>query len=154
LVIAGTKLRVPGARRASTPAAPVAASTSSIASSLHSQAVAHGVDPSLVKAVAYLESGWQQDVISSAGAVGVMQVLPSTARYINRELGGHNLNVRVADDNVHLGVMYLRHLIQTLGSEERALAGYYTGPGNVGRKLNGAQRWYINHVMSIRPRYR
>jgi hypothetical protein len=50
--------------------------------------------------------------------------------------------------------MYLRHLIQTLGSEERALAGYYTGPGNVGNRLNKAQRWYVTQVMSLRERYR
>jgi LysM repeat protein len=154
MVVAGTKLRVPGARNESVPAAPAATSTGSIEASLTNQASSHGVDVSLVKAVAYLESGWQQDAISSVGAVGVMQVLPSTARYINASLGGHNLNVRDADDNVHLGVMYLDHLIATLGSEERALAGYYTGPGNVGQKLNKAQRWYVNQVMAIRERYR
>jgi soluble lytic murein transglycosylase-like protein len=153
MVIAGSRLRVPG-RRSARSAAPSSASTSSISSSLYNQSVNHGVDPSLVKALAYVESGWRQDVVSSAGAIGVMQVLPSTARYINTSLGGHNLNVRVADDNVHLGVMYLRHLIRTMGSEKRALAAYYTGPGNVGRRLNGAQRWYAGAVLSHRDRYR
>ena len=153
-IVAGTKLEVPGARRASLPSAPAAAATSSVEASLTNHAVSHGVDVSLVKAVAYLESGWQQDVVSSAGAIGVMQLLPSTADYVNRSLGGHGLDPRNADHNVHLGVMYLRHLIQTLGSEERALAGYYTGPGNVGRHLNKSQRWYVNHVMSLRERYR
>jgi soluble lytic murein transglycosylase-like protein len=154
MVIAGTRLRVPGGRSSSGSTAPSAASTVSISASLYRQSVSHGVDPSLVKALAYVESGWRQNVVSSAGAVGVMQVLPSTARYINGSLGGHNLNVRVADDNVHLGVMYLRHLIRTMGSEKRALAAYYTGPGNVGRRLNGAQRWYVRTVMSHRDRYR
>ena len=154
VVVTGTKLRVPGARKASVPAAPQAASTGSIEASLSRHALSHGVDVSLVKAVAYLESGWQQDAVSSVGALGVMQVLPSTARYINRSLGGHGLNVRNADHNVHLGVMYLRHLIDTLGSEERALAGYYTGPGNVGKKLSKTQRWYVDQVTALRTRYR
>lgn len=154
MVIAGRKLSVPGGGSSSGRVALRPASRGSIASSLHRQAVAHGVSPSLVKALAYVESGWRQNVVSSAGAIGVMQVLPSTARYINSSLGGHGLNVRVADDNVHLGVMYLRHLIQTMGSEKRALAAYYTGPGNVGRRLNRAQRWYANAVMSHRDRFR
>jgi N-acetylmuramoyl-L-alanine amidase len=154
LVVAGTKLRVPGGRNASPPAAPRSVSATSIESSLTNQASTHGVDPSLVKAVAYVESGWRQDVVSSAGAIGVMQVLPTTADYINSSLGGHGLNVHRADDNVHLGVMYLRHLIQTMGSEKRALAAYYTGPGNVGRRLNGAQRWYARKVLSARENYR
>jgi N-acetylmuramoyl-L-alanine amidase len=154
MIISGTRLAVPPARRASLPSAPAPASTSSIESSLTRHARSHGVDVSLVKAVAYLESGWQQHVVSSAGAIGVMQLLPSTARYVNQVLSGHNLDPKIADDNVHLGVMYLRHLIATMGSERRALAGYYTGPGNVGKKFNKAQRWYVSHVMSLRDRYR
>ena len=154
LVVVGTKLAVPGARRAALPAAPAPAASSSIEASLTNHAVSHGVDPSLVKAVAYLESGWQQDAVSSAGAIGVMQLLPATADYVNQSLGGHGLDPRIADHNVHLGVMYLRHLIQTLGSEERALAGYYTGPGNVGSHLTKSQRWYVSHVMELRERYR
>ena len=154
MIVVGTKLAVPRARRASLPSAPAPAATSSIEAALTNHALSHGVDVSLVKAVAYLESGWRQDVVSSAGAIGVMQLLPSTADYVNQSLGGHGLNPQIADHNVHLGVMYLRHLIQTLGSEERALAGYYTGPGNVGRRLSKSQRWYVNHVMSLRERYR
>lgn len=154
MVVAGMRLRVPGGRSSAPSLALQAVSRSSIESSLYNQAVRHGVDVSLVKAVAYLESGWRQDVVSSAGAIGVMQVMPGTARYINSSLGGHNLNVRNADDNVHLGVMYLRHLLQTMGSEERALAAYYTGPGNVGRRLSSTQRWYIRHVMSARGQFR
>lgn len=154
MVVAGTKLSVPGGRTASVPAAAAPASSASIEASLTHHAIGHGVDVSLVKAVAYLESGWQQDAISSAGAVGVMQLLPTTAEYVNQSLGGHGLNYRITDHNVHLGVMYLAHLIQTMGSEERALAAYYTGPGNVGSKLNAAQRWYVRHVMEARERFR
>jgi N-acetylmuramoyl-L-alanine amidase len=159
MIVAGTRLRVGGAatgfaQRAPQPSAPPPADSSSIEASLGNHAVSHGVDPSLVKAVAFLESGWQQDAVSSAGAIGVMQLMPDTADYINGSLGGHGLDPRIADHNVHLGVMYLRHLIQTMGSEERALAAYYTGPGNVGTKLDRTQRWYVGQVMSLRERYR
>ena len=151
VIVIGTRLRVPsggssGARQG--PAAPV-----SISASLDRQARAHGVDPALVKAVAWQESGWQQDVRSSAGAIGVMQVMPATARWVNEVLGGHDLDIRVADDNIHLGVMYLRHLLGTMGSVRRALAGYYTGPGAVGRRLNRAQKAYVANVLALRERY-
>ena len=158
LIVAGSKLRVPG----SAPAPSAAASSAvlpyvpraTIEDSIERQASAHGVDPSLVKATAWLESGWQQDVVSSAGAVGVMQVMPGTAKYINSSLGGHGLNFKEADDNIHLGVMYIDHLIEAMGSENRALAAYYTGPGNVGSRLSKTQRWYAHTVQKIRRRFR
>lgn len=155
LIVVGTRLKVPHA------ASPVRArsvtSRSAIAASLHSQAVAHGVDPALVKAVAWQESGWQQHVKSSAGAIGVMQVMPGTARYVNRVLGGggdHRLKIRKADDNVHLGVMYLRHMLGIFKTRRKALAGYYSGPGNVGRRLKKYQRPYVRSVMALTRRFR
>jgi soluble lytic murein transglycosylase-like protein len=112
------------------------------------------VDPSLAKALAWQESGWQQDVVSSAGAVGVMQVMPSTARYINTSLGGGGLDVHTADDNVRLGVIYLRHLLSTMPNEHKALAAYYSGPGNVKNDLDRGQTNYVRAVESLRSRFR
>lgn len=154
LVTIGTKLRVPAGRGRSSGRAPVPAT--SVAASLDAQARAHGVDPALVKALAWQESGWQQNVRSSAGAIGVMQVMPATARWVNRFLGGgsHRLRVRSTDDNVHLGVMYLRHLLATMGTVKKALAGYYSGPGNVGRRLDAGQRRYVRNVIALRGRFR
>jgi LysM repeat protein len=151
VIVIGTRLRIPGGSGATAPASTPA--PMSIAASLDRQARAHGVDPALVKAVAWQESGWQQDVRSRAGAVGVMQVMPATARWVNGYLGGHDLDVRVADDNVHLGVMYLRHLLGTMGSVRRALAAYYSGPSAVGPRLNLLQRSYVNNVLALREQY-
>lgn len=159
LIIAGAQLKVPAgvtiapaspSPRAATAPAPVAV----IEAALAGHAASHRVDSSLVMAVAHQESGWQQDVVSSARAVGVMQVMPATARYINESLGGHNLNFRVADDNVHLGVMYLRHLLHAMPTENKALAAYYSGPGNVGKRLDAGQRHYAHNVQALRSRYR
>lgn len=152
LIVIGARLQVPigGGGAVASPSAPAA---TSIAASLDNQARAHGVDPALVKAVAWQESGWQQDVKSAAGAIGVMQVMPATARWVNGYLGGHDLDIRVADDNVHLGVMYLRHLLNTMGSVRRALAAYYSGPGAVGKKLNLLQRSYVNNVLALQDQY-
>lgn len=108
---------------------------------------------SLVKAVAYNESGWRQDVTSSVGAIGVMQVMPGTAKFVNDVLGGGALDVNVADDNVHLGVMYLHHLLNMMPNEKRALAAYFAGPGNVGPKLTEGQAHYASVVESLKARF-
>jgi N-acetylmuramoyl-L-alanine amidase len=154
LIVAGARLRVPpGGGVATSPSAPTP-SASSVAGSLQNQSVAHGVDPALVKAVAWQESGWNQAARSSVGAIGVMQVMPGTAQYINDVLGGHNLEVRKADDNVHLGVMYLRHMLGMMKNRARALAAYYSGPGNVKGRLNEGQRAYVRSVKALVERFR
>lgn len=153
LIIAGQKLRVPSGRvriSGSIEQPP----TTSIASTLEREALNHGLEPALVKAVAWQESGWRQDAVSSAGAIGVMQVMPGTADYVNKALDHGNLNVKKAPDNVHLGVAYLRHMKQTLGSTRRALAGYYSGPGNVKGRLKGYQKAYTRSVLALKKRFR
>lgn len=151
LIIAGTTITIPspgaGAAAPSTPAA------WSVESSIERHAAAAGIDPALVKGLAWHESGWQQDVRSSAGAIGIMQVIPGTADYVNQVLGGGSLDVHKADDNVELGVMYLSRMLGSMGSEDKALAAYYSGPGNVGAHLNKEQRAYVAAVQANRTRY-
>jgi LysM repeat protein len=155
LIVVGTKLKVPGRSPAGAPAAAAAASgpTASVEQSLVHEALVHGVSTSLVKAVAWEESGWQQEVVSKAGAIGVMQVMPGTARFVNRVLGGGNLQVRKMTDNIHLGVMYLQHLLATEPTEEKALAAYNSGPGNVGARLKRYQRPYVRIVEALKSRF-
>jgi soluble lytic murein transglycosylase-like protein len=155
-IAVGMRLKVPR-KGGAAHRAPTVASAMHVGHSLESQARAHGLEPSLVKAQAWLESGWKQKAVSSAGAVGVMQVMPGTARYVNQVLGGGGhrpLRLRDADDNIHLGVMYLRHMLEIMPSEDKALAAYFSGPGNVKRKLDRRQRWYANTVQRLRARFR
>jgi LysM repeat protein len=151
LIIAGTTLKVPS-RSPAASSGPAPVSRSAVGEMLDRQARSHGVDPALVKAIAWHESGWQQHVVSSAGAIGVMQVMPGTAKQVN-SWHGQRLKVRNAEDNIHLGVMYLRWLLQTMGTQPRALAAYYTGPGNVGKRLNKIQRRYVKAVLAQRARF-
>jgi N-acetylmuramoyl-L-alanine amidase len=159
LIRVGQKIRVPGGGgghhgprgRSGSPGSP---GKGQIERMLVRHALSHGVGVPLVKAVAWQESGWQQDVRSSAGAVGVMQVMPGTARFVNEVLDHGNLNLHKADHNVHLGVAYLRHMLQTMGSTRRALAAYYSGPGNVGKRLRGYQKSYVRSVLALRNRFR
>lgn len=151
LIIAGTTITIPSPGTVA--AAPSTPAAWSIESSIDRHAAAAGIDPALVKGLAWHESGWQQDVRSSAGAIGIMQVIPDTADYVNQVLGGGSLDVHKADDNVKLGVMYLSRMLGSMGSEDKALAAYYSGPGNVGARLNKEQRAYVAAVQANRTRY-
>jgi LysM repeat protein len=91
-------------------------------------AVAEGLDPGLVKALAYLESGWQQHVVSPTGAVGIMQVQPSTAYWLERDIFDYDLDIEdSAYDNIKAGVRYLRVLLDLTGDIDQAVAAYYQG---------------------------
>lgn len=89
----------------------------------------YGIAPDLVMAVAYHESGWQTDVVSSKGAIGVGQLLPGTADWLATEvIGVPTLDPAVPDDNIRMSTRFLQWLLVRLGDEERALAAYYQGP--------------------------
>ena len=157
-IVPGQSLRVPGGAPivapVSTPATPPAVPVAVVEDSLDRQSAAHGVRTSLVKAVAMKESAWRQDAVSVAGALGVMQVMPDTADFVNEVLDpGPELDVRDADDNVHLGVMYLDHMLEQMPSEKDALAAYYSGPGSVGPRLNRGQRAYVRDVKELERDY-
>lgn len=88
----------------------------------------HGVDPRLVAAVARRESAWRADVVSNKGAIGIMQLMPDTARY----LGVHN--AFDARENILGGTRYLRTLLDTFnGDLDLTLAAYNAGPGAVAK---------------------
>jgi LysM repeat protein len=91
-------------------------------------AATEGLNPGLVKAVAYVESGWNQDVVSYTGAVGVMQIQPSTGYWLERDVFGFDLNIETsAHDNIRVGVRYLALLYDLTGDTNTAIAAYYQG---------------------------
>ena len=90
-------------------------------------AAVYGVDAKLARALAWMESGFQEDVVSSAGAVGVMQLLPETWEWVDTVLLGQR-TPRTYDGNVRAGVRYLRWQLDQFGGDVKlALAGYYQG---------------------------
>ena len=93
-----------------------------------------GVDPLTVLAVIQVESQFDPNATSSAGAVGLMQLQPETARELAAEIGlqwtGDDLLVD-PDVNVMLGTYYLRQLLDRFGDQDAALAAYCSGPSLV-----------------------
>ena len=93
-----------------------------------------GVDPKVVRAVAWMESGWQQGVVSPTGAVGMMQIEPYTGEWIGKYLAGRPLDLHVAADNVLAGCLLLKHLLEIHhGDVNAALAAYYQGDSSIAK---------------------
>ena len=121
---AGTQ---PAAAAAAAPTAGATVSNDAVRASLDHWSTAYGVDLRLARATAWMESGFQPDVVSNVGAVGVMQLLPGTWTWVDQVLLG-TTTPRTYDGNIRAGVRYLRWLLdQFQGDRSLALAGYYQG---------------------------
>ncbi len=147
-LLIGTRLRIPRAA-----AAPLAAPPSSVRATITATASRYGVDPSLARAVAWMESGFQPHVVSSAGALGVMQVTPPTWDFVETVLLGANVPKTTAG-NIKIGVVFLRHLLREFdGDEKLALGAYYQGAKAVREHgLYGETRTYVAAIRSLRGR--
>jgi soluble lytic murein transglycosylase-like protein len=109
-----------------------------------------GIDPALVRAVAWQESGWWQGARSSVGAIGVMQLMPDTAEWLGPTVLGRSINPRRVEDNVEGGIAYLSWLKRQTGNRATAVAAYYQGLGSVRRNgLLGETRRYVASVLSL-----
>jgi soluble lytic murein transglycosylase-like protein len=111
-----------------------------------SMARAHGVDPLLVRAVIEVESGYRPRARSHKGAMGLMQLMPATARQYDLK------NPYDPKANIAAGVMHLKSLIDRWGLE-LALAAYNAGEGAV-KKFNGIPpyretRNYVARILSL-----
>jgi len=113
------------------------------------------VDPVLVKALAWQESGWQQQVVSSLGAVGVMQLMPETGRFTEAILLQHSVDPANLEHNVEAGVAFLSYLLdQTRGDQPLAVAGYYQGLRSVRAKgMRPDTKRYVANVMALKKRF-
>jgi soluble lytic murein transglycosylase len=111
---------------------------------IRQQARDKGLHPALIAAVIYAESRFRDGQTSRAGAQGLMQLTPATARMIARKSGGTAFTVRdlgTPQVNIAYGAWYLRYLMgRYAGNETFALAAYNGGEGNVDRWIDAAQR--------------
>src|SRR6476661_4073999 len=141
---------------------------------IRQQADQKGIDPALIAGVIYAESHFRDGQVSAAGAQGLMQLTPATARYIAHKSGGTQF---VVDDlgtpqvNIAYGAYYLRYLLRRYdGNVDFALAAYNAGEGNVDRWIADAKaheraltitaipysetRAYVQRVLTVRGQYR
>ncbi len=111
-----------------------------------------GVDPELSLAVSWQEAGWQMHHVSDAGAIGAMQVLPSTARWMEYYVG-RRLHPRRLHDNAVTGVTLLRVLADNTRTQRHRVGAYYQGLGAVrDHGLYGETHAYVDNVLAIKRR--
>lgn len=153
LIFAGTHLRIPGssAGRALPGAGP--ATSWDVAGTIDYWSRYYGIDPRLVRALAWMESGYQTQIVSPAGAWGIMQITPSAWAFVEEVLLGARVP-RTPAGNVRAGVAYLHHLLGEFGGDERlALAAYYQGLRGVRTQgLLPETRRYVADVLALKGR--
>lgn len=98
-----------------------AADVNTVKAAIVKHSIEMGVDPAITLSIAKVESGYKHETKSPYGAVGVFQLMPSTARRMG-------LNPYLLDDNIKGGVMYYKSMYQMFGSIELAVAAYNAGP--------------------------
>ena len=121
------------------------------------------LNPALLAAVIYTESKFDANAKSAAGAIGLMQLLPDTAKGIAIRTGGKRFVVSDLTDpeiNVRYGAWYLRHLLDRYGDERTALAAYNAGQANVDRwRAAGLAiqfretRYYVDKIERLKKIY-
>ena len=165
-LIAGTVIKLPTGSpvRAATPApqativpsaAPAATPGRVTAAQIGQIAAQQGVPGSLASAIAWQESGFNNGMVSSANARGVMQIMPGTWDWVQSKLTSSPLDPASPTDNVKAGSLYLGQLLrETNGDPAMAAAGYYQGLASVRRigMLPETQR-YVANVLALRGRF-
>lgn len=143
-LVIGTKLRVP---------APQEGGGGGVRDLLDRYAGRYGVSRSLVRAVAWQESGYQTNLTSPTGAWGVMQVMPDTWDFVETVLLGERVP-RTTEGNIKVGVLYLRQLLHEFNGDERlAVGAWYQGAKAVReRGLYGETKAFVANVLALKTR--
>src|SRR5262245_22488594 len=145
-LLIGTKLELPSA-----PA--TTASATDVRDLVDSWAGRYGVDPALARALAWMESGYQMNLTSGAGAWGVMQIIPSAWDYVEQVLI-RQIVPRTPAGNVQIGVALIRQLLSEFSGDERlAVGAWYQGARAVREHgLYPETRLFVDDVLALRMR--
>ncbi len=93
----------------------------------------YGVNPAILASVANVESGFNENAVSNKGAVGLMQLMPSTAQWVASKMGeNYDQNLLFQGEyNIKIASYYLAYLFSQFGDTKTALCAYNAGQGNV-----------------------
>jgi N-acetylmuramoyl-L-alanine amidase len=159
VLLVGTRLRVPAGSPAPVRAAvstrsPASYSREDVRDAIDRWSAVYGVDQQLARGLAWMESGFQNHVVSSAGARGVMQLLPSSMEFVQGVLLGQQVDTSTVDGNVQLGVRLLAHLLREWNGDVRlAVAGWYQGSKAVReRGVLPESEAFVADVLALRGR--
>ena len=130
-------------------------SRAAVAAMIRATAARWHVDARLALAVSYMEAGFNQRMVSPVGAIGAMQVMPETGRYLSAYVVHRTLHIRRAQDNVTAGVALLSVLLgETRGDLRTAVAGYYQGLASVRQRgMYDDTKRYVANVLALRNRF-
>jgi soluble lytic murein transglycosylase len=134
------------------------AEISRVAATIVREARGRDLEPWLVMAVIEVESNFDAFAASPVGALGLMQILPTTGEALARRAGISWRGGRTLFDpvvNVRLGVAYLQQLRARFGQLETALAAYNWGPGAIGRRMRAGAplpEGYVRRVLAVREK--
>ncbi len=160
-IFGGMRLVIPGgtpAPRVGQPAAPLPAAMAAAVAQrddvrrlITAEAERFGVPVSLALALAWQESGWRQSAVSYLGAIGVMQLLPSTAEWVATTMLHEPVNVHDVRDNVRAGVRLIAHYLARYdGNVELTLAAYYQGQTGTDRHgVYSMSRTYVGAIQGL-----
>ncbi|HEY6607632.1 MAG TPA: LysM peptidoglycan-binding domain-containing protein [Candidatus Limnocylindria bacterium] len=161
-IFGGQRLAIPGAtgsapsKPAATPRMPpsmadAVSERDAVRRMIVEEAERHGVHAALALAVAWQESGWRQGVVSYAGAVGVMQLLPSTAEWVGDTMLGVPVDLHDARSNIRAGVRLIAHYLDRYeGNVDLALAAYYQGQTAADRHgVYTVSRPYVSSIRAL-----
>jgi soluble lytic murein transglycosylase-like protein len=126
-----------------------------MAATIRATAQRWGVDPRLALGISYEESGFNQRNVSVVGAIGAMQVMPSTGVFVGQAIVHRHLDLLNGADNATAGVALLAVLLrETHGDERLAAAGYYQGLASVrSRGMYADTKQYVANVLALRNRF-
>jgi soluble lytic murein transglycosylase-like protein len=157
LVMIGSKLKIPTAT-VKAPARLLAhPERLALAPRFDYWAKLYGVPPDLLKGLAWYESGWQNQVVSKTGAVGIGQLEPFTSDFVSKQLlNNPALNPKKVDDNIRMSARFLRFLLDhTGGAPGLALAAYYQGLARTQQgKFFDDTKTYVAGVSIARKQFR
>jgi soluble lytic murein transglycosylase-like protein len=156
MIFPGQQLTVPDRPAPPAPSAAQAGPRGAAAKAIIvKQARRHDLNPNFALALSYWESGWNQDAVSSTGAIGLMQVEPATGAWAGLKLLGRKVNLHDANDNAEVGVVLLRHYLDVFdGDPKLALAAYYQGETATHQHgIYKSSQSYVDGIWALRNRF-